>query len=193
MTELDKLRKAKQCIESLAEGLDPFTGRPLPDQEIVNDVRVSRCLFFVSSLLQRQMEKKPAGKNGTKPEFRMSLEERERVEFSSQPICASELARRMNEAAQAEKGKKISYRRITDWLIEAGMMELVENKAGVPCRRPTAQGKQLGISVESRTGQNGLYQVVVYNENAQHFVVDNVDAIVAFAAEKKRAATREPD
>ena len=48
----------------------------------------------------------------------MSLEERERVEFSSRPIPASELARRMNEAVGTQDYKKISYRQITDWLVE---------------------------------------------------------------------------
>lgn len=43
MAEPEKLRKVKQCIDSLAEGLDPFSGRPLPEGDIVNDVRVSRC------------------------------------------------------------------------------------------------------------------------------------------------------
>ena len=51
MADVEKLRKVKQCIDSLAEGLDPFTGQPLPGEDIVNDVRVSRSLFFVSALL----------------------------------------------------------------------------------------------------------------------------------------------
>lgn len=186
MAELEKMRKVKQCIDSLAEGLDPFTGQPLPEEDIVNDVRVSRCLFFVSALLQEQMLRKPAGKNGKKQAFWLSLEERERVNFSKEPIPASKLAQRMNDAARTQDCKKISYRQITDWLVETGMLELVENGAGAQCKRPTAGGKRLGISVESRTGQNGPYQVVLYNENAQHFVVDNVDAIVAFAADKEK-------
>lgn len=56
MADVEKLRKVKQCIDSLAEGLDPFTGQPLPGEDIVNDVRVSRSLFFVSALLQEQIQ-----------------------------------------------------------------------------------------------------------------------------------------
>ena len=189
MADIEKLRKVKQCIDSLAEGLDPFTGQPLPEEDIVNDVRVSRSLFLASAFLQEQMQGKTEKKNGKKQAFRLSLEERDRVEFSSRPISASELARRMNNAAGAQDCKKITYRQITDWLVEVGMLKLVENVAGTQ-RRPTESGKKMGISVESRIGQSGPYQVVLYSAEAQRFIVDNVDAIMAFALDKEKGAQR---
>lgn len=189
MADIEKLRKVKQCIDSLAEGLDPFTGQPLPEEVIVNDVRVSRSLFLASAFLQEQMQGKTEKKNGKKQAFRLSLEERDRVEFSFRPISASELARRMNNAAGAQDCKKITYRQITDWLVEVGMLKLVENVAGTQ-RRPTESGKKMGISVESRIGQSGPYQVVLYSAEAQRFIVDNVDAIMAFALDKEKGAQR---
>ena len=189
MADVEKLRKVKQCIDSLAEGLDPFTGQPLPEEDIVNDVRVSRSLFLASAFLQEQMQGKTAKKNGKKQAFRLSLEERDRVEFSFRPISASELARRMNNAVGAQDCKKITYRQITDWLVEVGMLKLVENVAGTQ-RRPTESGKKMGISVESRIGQSGPYQVVLYSAEAQRFIVDNVDGIMAFASDKEKGAQR---
>lgn len=189
MADVEKLRKVKQCIDSLAEGLNPFTGQPLPEEDIVNDVRVSRSLFLASAFLQEQMQGKTEKKNGKKQAFRLSLEERDRVEFSFRPISASELARRMNNAAGAQDCKKITYRQITDWLVEVGMLKLVENVAGTQ-RRPTESGKKMGISVESRIGQSGPYQVVLYSAEAQRFIVDNVDGIIAFALDKEKGAQR---
>lgn len=189
MVDVEKLRKVKQCIDSLAEGLNPFTGQPLPEEDIVNDVRVSRSLFLASAFLQEQMQGKTEKKNGKKQTFRLSLEERDRVEFSFRPISASELARRMNNAAGAQDCKKITYRQITDWLVEVGMLKLVENVAGTQ-RRPTESGKKRGISVESRIGQSGPYQVVLYSAEAQRFIVDNVDGIIAFALDKEKGAQR---
>ena len=189
MVDVEKLRKVKQCIDSLAEGLNPFTGQPLPEEDIVNDVRVSRSLFLASAFLQEQMQGKTEKKNGKKQAFRLSLEERDRVEFSFRPISASELARRMNNAAGAQDCKKITYRQITDWLVEVGMLKLVENVAGTQ-RRPTESGKKMGISVESRIGQSGPYQVVLYSAEAQRFIMDNVDAIMAFALDKEKGAQR---
>lgn len=192
MADVEKLRKVKQCIDSLAEGLNPFTGQPLPEADIVNDVRVSRSLFLASAFLQDQIQVTMIQKTGKKQAFRLSLEERERVEFSSQPIPASELARRMNDAVGTQDCKKISYRQITDWLVEVGMLKLVENAVGSQRRRPTDSGEKLGISVDNRVGQYGPYQVVLYSEDAQRFIVDNVDAIVAFVLDKGKGAQRNP-
>lgn len=190
MADVEKLRKVKQCIDSLAEGLNPFTGQPLPEQDIVNDVRVSRSLFWVSAFLQEQMQGTATKKNSKKQVFRLSLEERERVEFSSRPIPASELARRMNDVIGSQDCKRISYRQITDWLVEVGMLKLVGNAAGAQRRRPTDSGEKLGILVDNRMGQYGPYQVVLYSEEAQRFIVDNIEAIVAFALDKGRGTQR---
>lgn len=192
MADVEKLRKVKQCIDSLAEGLNPFTGQPLPEADIVNDVRVSRSLFLASAFLQEQMQGTITQKTGKKQAFRLSLEERERVAFSTQPISASELARRMNDVADTEDCKKISYRQITDWLVQVGMLKQVENGAGAQCRRPTDTGEKLGISVDNRVGQHGPYQVVLYSEDAQRFIVDNVEAIVAFTINKEKGTQRNP-
>lgn len=33
--------------------------------------------------------------------------------------------------------------------------------------------------MEERVGSNGPYQAIVYDQNAQQFIVDNLDAILA--------------
>ncbi len=45
-------------------------------------------------------------------------------------------------------------------------------------RRPTGNGRLLGISTEQRQGANGIYTVVVYDKAAQQFIIDNLDAAV---------------
>ena len=51
MTELEKSRRAKLYIDKLANGINPIDDSPVPEQDVVNQVRVSRCLFFVSQIL----------------------------------------------------------------------------------------------------------------------------------------------
>lgn len=48
MEEREKLAAAKKYLDDLANGVDPLTGRILPEDSGVNNVRVSRCLFYVS-------------------------------------------------------------------------------------------------------------------------------------------------
>lgn len=52
MTELDKLKRARMYIEQLANGIDPITGDELSDDTILNNIRLSRCFFYISEILQ---------------------------------------------------------------------------------------------------------------------------------------------
>ena len=56
---------------------------------------------------------------------------------------------------------------------------------GKTSKLPTEQGSNIGISTEVRTGQRGEYTVVVYNKEAQAFIVDNLEAIIALKYNKK--------
>ena len=50
---------------------------------------------------------------------------------------------------------------------------------GKTVKRPTDKGRGLGISVENRIGMSGnRYTVVVYNQEAQQFIVDNIEAVM---------------
>lgn len=51
ITELDKLNRAKEYLDKLAEGQDPFTGEELFNDKVLNNVRLSRCFFYVSGVL----------------------------------------------------------------------------------------------------------------------------------------------
>ncbi len=73
---------------------------------------------------------------------------------------------------------KLQYRAIRDWLVSLGMLEEALDGNGKHTKRPTPQGETMGITLESRMGSNGVYFVVVYDLSAQHFILDNLDAIV---------------
>lgn len=184
MSEREKIEQAKRWIDCLAQGLHPVTGEELPEGDVVNNVRVSRCLFFVSEVLRRELEKKPGPKSANKKPFMLTWTEREQVELSAQPIPASDLARRLNAAAHTPGIQKIRYAHITGWLVDVGFLRDARHSDGRKNRRPTPEGEKLGITVELRTEQERRYPVVVYSEEAQRFVLDNIDAIVAYNAGK---------
>jgi hypothetical protein len=48
ITELDKQKRAKEYLDKLAEGIDPLTHEPLPQDTVLNNVRLARCFFYVS-------------------------------------------------------------------------------------------------------------------------------------------------
>lgn len=58
MTEAQKILYAKNYIDKMANGQNPLTDEALPDDDLLNNVKITRCLFFVSSLLQELVELK---------------------------------------------------------------------------------------------------------------------------------------
>ena len=180
MNELETIARAKTYIDKLANGINPLDNTPVAEGDVINNVRISRCLFFISDTLRRVLE------NGgistyqivRKTEFNITADELEKFKFSDTPISASEIAKRVNVLADTAVSKKFSYKMVTNWLVEIGMLVEMENAEGKKSRYPSLEGVELGIFVDERVGKKGPYKVVIYNKSAQKFIVDNVFAIL---------------
>ena len=185
MTELEMIERARMYVQKLANGVNPTDGSEVPDGDVVNDVRISRCLFFVADVLRQVLENggaAPAPKAEKKLQrlaFDITFKQRERFEYSDIPITISELARRLNALIDTENMTKLPYTAISSWLTGLGLLETVTLPGGKLAKRPTEEGLENGIAVVERIGQNGPYHAIVYNAAAQHFVLDNLDAISA--------------
>ena len=56
MTELEKIERAKMYMDKLANGINPIDDTVVPDDDLINNVRLSRCFFFVSDVLRQVIE-----------------------------------------------------------------------------------------------------------------------------------------
>ena len=189
MTELEKIAYAKSFIDKLANGINPLDDTPIPDDDIANNVRLSRCFFYVSDILRQVYENGGVTKPKRTPKipFAVTLEQLEKFEYSAEPIAVSEIAKRIYAMADNENMEKVSYRQINQWLLNIGMLYLHDFGGNKPVKRPTEEGNQIGITVETRMGRYGEYRVVLYNEDAQRFILDNLDAVIATEAKKGKS------
>lgn len=185
MTELEVIAHAKVYMEKLALGINPLDDTPIPDGEAIHHVRLSRCFTFVSKVLGQVIENggvtpRKSGRPEKLP-FSLTAEERSAFPFSRTPIPVSEIASRLNALSSRENMRGMTGARIAAWLADAGLLELVPQPDGKEAKRPTPQGTALGILSVQRTSLQGEpYQVLVYTPQAQHFVVDNLEAVTAF-------------
>ena len=103
MTELEKIAYARTYVEKLANGINPLTDQPVPDTDSINNIRISRCLFYVSSLLRQIVESGGLSQRKAKTvkaPFWLDYEARKRFRYSEVPIPISEITRRINELIQ---------------------------------------------------------------------------------------------
>ena len=181
MTELETLQRAKMYMDKLANGINPIDDTIIPEDEVVNNVRLSRCFFYVSGVLQKVIDEENAPKKKAsvkKIPYAITQEQKAMVVISDQPVGISEITGRLNAHIDPEVSKKLQYGALTKWLLEIGMLEMALTADGTQKKRPTQQGMQIGIAVEDRIGSKGSYQAVVYNRTAQQFIVDNLEGVL---------------
>ena len=57
MTELETVQRAKMYMDQLSQGIDPISGRELPEDSALNQIRLARCFFYVSGILEQVIRK----------------------------------------------------------------------------------------------------------------------------------------
>lgn len=193
MTELEIMQRAKVYIDQLANGINPIDGTCVADSDVINNVRISRCLFYVSDILKRVIDNGGSigKKKVAKGPFFLPSEAAKGFRFSKTPITVSEIVKHINSLADSERCCQLKLTSVTTWLIEIGALEVITTADGKNTKLPTERGTELGILTEKRMGQRGEYTVVVYNIEAQRFIIDNIEAIIAVNAAGKKSVSSE--
>ena len=179
MTELETMQRAKLYMDKLAQGIDPITNLEIPGDSVLNNVRLARCFFYVSDILDQVIAN---GGVGGKPKllpFSVTEEQLARIPLSQEPVRITQLAEMINTAVSTPQMKKLSTTTITDWLLEKGFLEKQIGPDGKSKRVPTHNGLMIGLSTQISQGQYGEYQSVYYHFPAQQFVLDNLRAMLA--------------
>lgn len=187
MTENEKLQRAQMYISKLANGINPLNDNPVDQNEIINNERISRCLRYVSEVLDSVIKDNGKCRNEKKLPFSLSPEARSEFVSSEIPMTASEIARYLNSLADLNVSYKLKVTDIINWLVVAGLLEYKINAEGKATKFPTSAGADLGIGIETRSGFHGTYTTVLYNQIAQKFIIDNIEAIVELRSQKINA------
>ena len=177
--DLKLVAHAKDYIDMLARGFDPLTGREVGENDVVNQVRISRCLFYVSEVLGEVLENGIPQRGGERPRPVPFAAEELPVDqiVSASPVTVSVLVKAVN-AAKPENMRPLKISALTNWLSDRGFLrtETVNNR---PRRRVTSQGVALGIDETERQGDYGTYFSIRYSPAAQQYLMERLPEIVA--------------
>lgn len=167
-----KTKVAIEWIKKLANGINPIDGSVLSDKDVVNNVHISRCLFYVAELLEDAGKRKSSSTKQYNKEFSLSQEELSSI-FISEKTTISVFIREINRVIPDDR-KPLSISTVTNWLVRSGYIDEVSNGDGRKTRIPSDLGKSIGLSSELRSGPNGEYISVTYDANAQRFILENL-------------------
>ena len=178
MKEPEMMQRAKMYMEKLAQGIDPISDQEIPEDSVLNNVRLARCFFYVSGVLDQVIANGGRVVSTPPKDFFITDEELGRVNPSQEPIRITQFVDLIMNAINDPDRKKLKTTTIAGWLIEKGFMSKQTHADGKSKRLPTAMGEQIGLTVKLREGQYGTYQAVCYSEDAQRFLLDHLQEML---------------
>ena len=193
MTELEKIAYTKIFIDKLANGINPLDDTAVPEGDLVRQERISRCMSYVSGILEKVIENggiRPERKKVPALPFSASGEDMRAYVPSEEPIPLSVLAHRISDQVGAPDRGALCYRELAGALVSMGLLEILPRADGRQRRSVTADGAALGITSELRDGKSGKFPVIVYSPEAQRFLADNFDTVMAHILEIREERER---
>lgn len=195
MKEIDIMKRAKMYIDKLSEGINPLDGTRTNPDDIVNNERISRCFNYVSTVLENVINN---GGNVVKNfyisrnPFSISDEQLANFEYSDIPISLTEIVNRINNLIDPESISDLKATSVSEYLVEIGILKVVERSDGKKNKEPTEFGSKIGIAIENRTSLAGhSYDVNLYSKNAQQFIIDNLRGAVEKNNTKKPTSQKD--
>lgn len=177
MDERDKILMAHDWVRKLANGINPLTGNTVKEDDVVNNVHISRCLFYVADLLGKHTEKRSRPNSSRTSPFTASAVQKEKYNYVD-AISISAFAREI-EKLIPEDMKAIGYTLMTNWLVQRGLLRESEPDInGRTFKIASEKGKEIGIYSEDRESEGrGHYTITLYNRDAQRYLLDHLEEI----------------
>ena len=178
MIDMEKLATAKVWIEKLANGINPLNDELVKEDDIINNVHISRCLFYVTELLDEIKAGTVVERKGRKTFF-LSSKDAANIHIST-PNGIANFVKLVNGYIPSDM-KPLSATQVIKWLRKEGVLQEVSKGDGHKTNLPTEKGNRLDIITEVQKTPEGLeYQRVIYSVNAQRFILSNIESIVEF-------------
>ena len=174
--DMTKLDVAIKYVERIAEGLHPVNNLPVEQDDVLNNPNVIRCMYFVKEILEevRRNDGVIGGKRDKKGEVMFPVETLDLFRYQEDKTITHVL-KQIYAPVEELNVKRISAMKVNTWLKEEGYLEdEVSPGTGKSSKVPTEKGKMLGLYVIEKEYNGRSYQAVMYDKNAQEFLVEKM-------------------
>ena len=147
------------------------------EDDVVNNVHISRCLFYVADLIGKHTERRPRSNSSRTIPFSATAVQKEKYNYVD-AISISAFAREI-EKLIPENMQTLGYAMMTNWLVQKGLLtESEPDTKGRTYKIALLKGKEFGIYSEDRESEGrGHYHITLYNRDAQKYLIDHLEEI----------------
>lgn len=107
----------------MSNGINSITDTKIAKNDLINNPRISKCLFYVSCVLNYYLVKEE--RKVPKPKFYLTYVEKNKFTYNGDLIVSS-LARKNSELKTNEDMRDLRCTSITNWLLSLGYLKVVE-------------------------------------------------------------------
>jgi len=199
------IERAEMYLRKLSCGINPLTDEILPEGDSCKQDRISKCLAYVASLLQQQLnhdqvapmptEQPRSAKRVKAPmqELSIDTESLKRYRFFDYPVSISRVVRNINELLPTDVNMNhLLYADVANFLVQEGILSRQVAEDGKEANLPTAMGESYGFEKgeSDLRGHHNIYTQCW--QQAQQFILDNIQKCVVIANERfaNRKATQ---
>jgi hypothetical protein len=181
------LKKSKDYIDKLVEGINPVNGKPISTREVIYDYKVSRQLEFLSEYIKNEINRLESSEKSKKDdeddeliEFELTDQELKKVEISDKPISLADICNMLNHLRPTSKMRKLKPISAIEVLNAFGLVDRVRRKI-----IPTEEGMNLGIQFKEFQSNGSTLTKVLYSTEAQKFIIDHLKEIAEINKSKR--------
>ena len=181
------LKKSKDYLDKLVEGINPANGKPISTREVIYDYKVSRQLEFLSEYIKNEISRLESNEKSKKEddddeliEFELTDNELKKIKLSEKPISLADICNMLNHLRPSSKMRKLKAISAIEVLNAFGMIDRVRRKI-----IPTEQGTALGIQFKEFQSNGATLTKVLYSKEAQQFVIDHLKEITEIDKTKR--------
>ena len=177
----EKLEKSIIYLQRIADGKNPVTNMPAPEDSVLNNPNVIRCMYFVKEILEEV--KRNGGcigkkkKNSDVPDFPLSVLN---GFVYQEDKSITKVVGQINELIDSDLYVPLTYSPVVKWLKQNGYLtEDMNQELGKKVTMATEKGTEIGIYSEKRESMYGkIYMATLYGKQAQEFIISNMKEIL---------------
>ena len=169
-----KLDVAIKYVKRMADGCNPVNNVPLEKEDVLNNPNIIRCMYFIKDVLEEVRNNGGiiGGKHGKEPALPFPIEILDRFAYVEDKSITHVL-NQIYEPIADMNVKKVSVTKVTAALKDEGyLFDEPNTETGKTRKVPSIKGRELGIYTVEREYNGRMYESVIYNQNAQKYVVE---------------------
>ena len=204
------IERAETYLRKLSCGVNPLTGELLPDGDACKQERISKCLAYVASLLQKQLDHSDiaghdtgdtATATNTKTAAKAAKADKKaakkqmvplaidgemisRYKFFDYPVSISRVVRNINDLLPHDVYMNhLLYADVANFLVQEGILSRQAAGDG-EANLPTALGESYGFE-KTEADLRGHHNIFTQCwQKAQQYILDNIQKCVELANER---------